>query len=114
MLIGIHPFSRPNFTGTKCTKELCVGVVKAAKVFPKNQQSIMPMLCKLPELQSAFLKSSSQPKRIECVRVDGVADEGPSHDEVKYYWRLGTRKASYLSKVWDMKRRHEVPNLPPQ
>ena len=26
-----------NFTGTKTTKELCAGVVKGAKIYPKNQ-----------------------------------------------------------------------------
>ena len=40
----------------------------------------------LPELQSALHNpSTGQPKRIECVRVDGAAHEGPSHDEVKFY-----------------------------
>ena len=25
-------------------------------------------------------------KKIECIRVDGAGDEGPSHLEVQYYW----------------------------
>lgn len=45
------------------------------------------MLSQATELQSAFLNpSTGQPKRIECVRVDGVTDEGPNHDEVRFYW----------------------------
>ena len=26
-------------------------------------------------------------KDIECIRVDGGADEGPLHEEVQYWWR---------------------------
>ena len=26
------------------------------------------------------------PKRIECIRVDGASDEGPSHLEVQFWW----------------------------
>ena len=25
-------------------------------------------------------------KMIECIRVDGASDEGPSHEEVQFYW----------------------------
>ena len=39
------------------------------------------------ELKSVFLNpSTGRPKRIECIRVDGASDEGPSHDEVKFWW----------------------------
>lgn len=27
-------------------------------------------------------------KAIECIRVDGASDEGPSHHEVQYWWTL--------------------------
>lgn len=79
-----------NFTGTKNTEERCAGVVKAAKVFSKNEAqhfADLEMLCQIPELQSVFFSpSTGQPKIIECVRVDGATDEGPSHKEVKFYW----------------------------
>ena len=26
------------------------------------------------------------PKSINCIQVDGASDEGPSHEEVQYYW----------------------------
>ena len=76
-----------NFTGTKTTKEKCAGVVKAAKVFPKNLAqhfSDLQMLSELPEFSTVFYTNSGSPKQIECVRVDGATDEGPSHEEVKY------------------------------
>lgn len=25
-------------------------------------------------------------KAVDCIRVDGAADEGPSHEEVQFYW----------------------------
>ena len=79
-----------NFTGTKTTREVCVGVVKAAKVYPKNPAqhfTDLEMLSKIPDLQSVFTNpSTGKPKAIECVRVDGASDEGPSHDEVKFWW----------------------------
>ena len=79
-----------NFTGTKNTQEVCVGVVKGAKSFPKNpaqHYADLKMLSNVPELQSVFTNSATgKPKRIECVRVDGATDEGPSHYEVKFYW----------------------------
>ena len=78
-----------NFTGTKTTSEVCVGVVKAAKVFPKNPAqhfADLEMLSNVPDLQSVFTTSSGKPKAIECIRVDGASDEGPSHDEVKFWW----------------------------
>ncbi len=28
------------------------------------------------------------PKQIECIRVDGASDEGPSHDEVRFWWSV--------------------------
>lgn len=39
------------------------------------------------ELREVFLNPlTSCPKKFECVRVDGASDEGPSHDEVKFWW----------------------------
>lgn len=73
-----------NFTATATTKEICVGVVKAAKIYPKNpaqHSADLDMLSQLPELQPAFMNTlTNLPKHIECVRVDGATDEGPSHE----------------------------------
>ena len=79
-----------NFTATKTSKEKCAGVVKAAKVYPKNSAqhyADLEMLSTCTDLQSAFTNPlTDKPKRIECVRVDGACDEGPSHVEVKFWW----------------------------
>ena len=58
-------------------------------MYPKNptqHYADIEMLSGLPELQPAFTTSSGLPKRIECVRVDGATDEGPGHDEVRFWW----------------------------
>ena len=45
------------------------------------------MLSDAAELHPAFTNPSTHnPKRLECIRVDGATDEGPSHDEVKFLW----------------------------
>ena len=79
-----------NFTGTQTTGELCAGVIKPAKVYPKNpaqHYSDLKMLSKKPELKPAFTNPLTfAPKDIECVQVDGAADEGPSHLEVQFWW----------------------------
>ena len=81
-----------NFSATETTGEVCAGVVKGAGVYPKNpiqHACDLEMLQEMSELQPAFLNpSTSQPKLIECVRVDGASDEGPSHLEVQYLWTL--------------------------
>ena len=49
---------------------------------PAQHYADLEMLSRTPELLSAFLNSSTgEPKRIECIRVDGATDEGPNHDE---------------------------------
>ena len=81
-----------HFSGTTTTKEVCAGVVKGAGVFPKNpaqHMSDLEMLEKSTELQEAFLNpDTQQPKKIECIRVDGASDEGPLHQEVQFWWAL--------------------------
>ena len=38
-------------------------------------------------MKPIFINNLSQaPKDIECVRVDGATDEGPSHAEVQFWW----------------------------
>ena len=79
-----------NFTGTKNTGELCAGVVKAQAIYPKNpaqHYADLNLLSVAPELQPSFLNpQTNKPKLIECARVDGASDEGPSHDEVMFWW----------------------------
>ena len=72
------------------------------------------MLNDSPELQTAFLNpSTGQPKQVDCIRVDGACDEGPGHEEVRFWWAarhfekkklvtlVSSRSsgASYLNKV---------------
>ena len=80
-----------NFTSTQTTAETCVGVVKApSTIHPKNpcqHLADLALLERLEELQPAFLHpDTGAPKAIDCVRVDGASDEGPSHEEVQYSW----------------------------
>lgn len=44
------------------------------------------MLEKIPELRPIFCKENGDCKDIECIRVDGAGDEGPSHFEVQFRW----------------------------
>ena len=106
-----------NFTATDTTYELCAGVVKAAKLFPKNaaqDHADLNMLMKMPEIQPAFVTHfTGEQKQIDCIRVEGASDEGLSHYEVRFWWAarhleqeklvtlLTSRSsgASYLNKV---------------
>ena len=49
-------------------------------------QKHMADLCMLEtvkELDSAFInQQTGMPKSVECIRVDGASDKGPSHEEV--------------------------------
>ena len=53
------------------------------------------LLQERPEFQSTFYDASSQPKQVDCIRVDGSSDEGSSHEEVQYWWT----KRHYKGKV---------------
>lgn len=78
-----------NFSATKTTKEMSAGVVKGSKVFPKNaaqHYADLEMLTRIPAFKSVFFTSLGSVKAIECVRVDGAGDEGPSHEEVQFWW----------------------------
>lgn len=81
-----------NFSATKTTGELCCGVVKGSGIYPKNaaqHSADLKMLGSVATLQPAFVSpSTGLPKTIECVRVDGATDEGPSHLEVQFWWTL--------------------------
>ena len=71
------------FLETVSTPEICVGVVKAHTVHNKNagQHATDPkMLADFEEMKSVLSRD------IECVRVDGAVDEGPSHSEIQFMW----------------------------
>ena len=72
------------FLGTSTTAERCVGVVKAQHLYKKNaaqHASDLVMLQSKDELEP-WMKD----KAVDCIRVDGAGDEGPSHHEVQFYW----------------------------
>ena len=79
-----------NFSGTQTTQEVCVGVVKASGLFPKNaaqHAADLAFLQTLPHLSPVFNDPvNNSPKVIECVRVDGGNDEGPNHEEIQFFW----------------------------
>ena len=78
-----------NFTGTATTLEYCAGVVKAQPLFPKSpaqHAADFEMLQGEEELKNVFLQPNGERKPILCVRVDGASDEGPSHEEVQFFW----------------------------
>ena len=72
------------FMGTENTAESCVGVVKPQKVFPKKpaqHAADFEMLHSLPSTESV-----SKNKDVDCIRVDGASDAGPSRLEVQFMW----------------------------
>ena len=77
-----------NFTGTSTTDEVCVGVVKAPKVHqkcPAQHAADLSLLESQNHLHPVFFNgATNKPKSIECIRVDGASDEGPSHEEVQF------------------------------
>ena len=79
-----------NFTATDTTVETCVGIVKAPGLHSKNpcqHAADLKMLETKEEIQHVFINpDTAVHKAIDCVRVDGASDEGPSHEEVQYYW----------------------------
>jgi hypothetical protein len=79
-----------NFPATCTTGEVCAGVVKAKPLFNKNPAqhfADMLMLQEKEEIKPVFTNCQTEKdKEIECIRVDGGADEGPVHEEVQYWW----------------------------
>lgn len=45
------------------------------------------MLSKKDNLTSLF-ESRGRSKQIDCIRVDGAADEGPGHESIQFWWTL--------------------------
>ena len=79
-----------NFSATKTTKEMAAGIVKGSKAFLKNPAQHFADLKMLTQLLllNLFLHSSGPVKAIECIRVDGSCDEGPTHEEVCFWWTV--------------------------
>ena len=81
-----------NFPATAKTGEICAGVVKAPGLFekgPPQHMADLKMVEKQEAVQRAFVDTKTgDMKEVECVRVDGSFDEGPSHLEVQYWWTL--------------------------
>ena len=81
-----------NFPFTTTTGEVCAGMVKAPGVHAKNaaqHYADLQMLEENQEIREVFWNSETQErKEIECARVDGSFDEGPSHCEVQYWWTV--------------------------
>ena len=71
---------------------MCVGVVKASGVYPKNpaqHAADIEFLQKQPELQVVFTDQQTNfPKSIVSIRVDGGSDKGRSHEEVQFFWTV--------------------------
>lgn len=59
-------------------------------MFPKNaaqHAADISMLDSVSTLQAAFVNpSTGSLKQIECIRVDRATDEGPSHQEIQFWW----------------------------
>lgn len=79
-----------NFSGMKTTAEVCIGMVKASGVYPKNpaqHAADISIIEQQPELQPIFYDQlTGSKKSVECIRVDGSCDEGPVHEEVQFFW----------------------------
>ena len=81
-----------NFPATKTTAEICMGVVKTPALFSKNSAQHLAYLEAISNNEyskSAFINPTTDKRKdIECIRVDGGYDEGPSHLETQYWWTL--------------------------
>lgn len=79
-----------NFSKTSTSDEVCIGIVKASGLHEKSPSQHAADLQKVQKLDVSkhiFLSDGEEAaKEIECVRVDGGADEGPVHHEVQFLW----------------------------
>ena len=76
------PVTNYNFSKTASPDEQCVGVVKASVLHEKSLVQHSADLSVVEQMD--VMASTFSNKEIECVRVDGATDEGPSHAEVHY------------------------------
>lgn len=93
-----------HFSKTGMTGQLSAGVVKATGVYPKNPAQHMAdlkLLENVYSIQPAFMNPiTDKVKQVECIRVDGASDEGPSHEEVQFLWtERHFERASYATLV---------------
>lgn len=95
-----------HFSKTNTTGQLCAGIVKPTGIYPKNPAQHMvdlQLLEEVPSIKPAFMNpvtDHKQRKQIECICVDGASDEGPSHEEVQFYWtERHFKKTSYVTLV---------------
>ena len=70
--------------GTKTTPQYSAGIVKAHIVYPKDPSQHAADVVMLENEQE--FKPCMKNKPIDCIQVDGAADEGPSHKEVQFMW----------------------------
>ena len=65
-------------------------VLDANRMYPKNptqHAADLRMLENCESMAQAFINPVTKtPKQIECIRVDGASDEGPTHEEVQFLW----------------------------
>ena len=73
------------FLETDNTPIGCFGVVKPHDVFPKNPSQHAADLEEMLE-RNPLSKPFLSDRNIDCIRVDGGVDEGPSHVEVQFVW----------------------------
>ena len=66
---------------TETTPQTCIAVVKPHFVFQKNAAQHS---ADFKMISASDLIDVNKP--VECIRVDGASDEGPSHSEVQFYW----------------------------
>ena len=72
-----------NFPATGTTAEICAGVVKAPGLFPKNPAEYAADLNMLEQrLGVVFQDQAGNCTPIDCIRMDGATDEGPSPPQV--------------------------------
>ncbi len=79
-----------NFSATSTTTEVCVGIKAPSSLHKKKScqhAADLRMLETRDELKHVFVNpETGDEKAVDCIRVDGASDEGPSHEEVQYYW----------------------------
>ena len=79
-----------SFSRTSNTDEYCAGVTKAQSLFtkcPAQHAADIEFLFAKESLRPVFFNTATgNEKAIDCIRVDGAADEGPSHEEVQFCW----------------------------
>lgn len=92
-----------NFSGSNNTDEYCAGVTKAQSLFtkcPAQHAADIQWLFEEEGLRPVFFNPTSGiEKAVDCIRVDGAADEGPGHEEVQFYWtewHMNHRKVATL------------------